>query len=267
MVYTAYVSNFFDCRSAGNWLFRGRRWLDPADPKDCVTVQSNYELLCFRFPHFGTVCTMAKLMEALGSVAKRWAVLCKHNQEPHFSPSRILIGTVAASGSEVSANFGPSASENRIATTSAASAAVPAKSTWTQPYIPVRADNKNPQALRRLPVTAEEADPFLLAPALPSRLSCRSDDSRSAGSDADWDGGVDGLLGPLAHAAGGGRGSDDWLMYDLLSDAADGGRQVHGEQGDAEELVIGRTVDELLDRLMGEPGASAVVGAAAGPPA
>ena len=91
------------------------------------------------------------------------------------------------------------------------------------------------------------------APDSPAWSSCRSDDS--AGSDSDCDGGIDALHGPdagtVANAGCSGGGPDDWLLLDVLADAA--------ADGDGAGQGGGLNAGQAVDTLLGEPGASAAM--------
>ena len=253
------------CRSAGNWLFRGRRWLDPADPDDRAAILSNYERLCTLFPPFGIACKLDKLIAALGTVTRRWAAVCRSSPTPHFlSMSSTLV--VHPPAITVSATFGSSASLPRVLPTSAATVTSTAL-TGLPAFVQSAAADTAPTSCfaladigdldPRLPVATADDDYYesvcgmhAAAPDSPAWSSCRSDDS--AGSDSDCDGGIDALHGPdagtVANAGCSGGGPDDWLLLDVLADAAADGDG--GGQGGA--LNAGQAVDTLL----GEPGAS-----------
>ena len=97
-------------------------------------------------------------------------------------------------------------------------------------------------------------------PDSPAWSSCHSDYSRSAArSDAGWDGGLDTLQSPDAgtevEAGGSSDGPGDWLLLHVLADTeADGDGRGQGEWLSAWQAV---------DTLLGEPGASVAVWAAA----
>jgi hypothetical protein len=61
--------------SAGVWLFRGRRWLDPTDPHDAVVLAANHARLCALFPAVAALSGLAAFMAAVGDVSRRWAIL------------------------------------------------------------------------------------------------------------------------------------------------------------------------------------------------
>jgi hypothetical protein len=56
---------------AGNWLFIGRRWLDPQEPDDRHAIDASYEALCTRFPDFSR-CSRESLLRALSEVSSSW---------------------------------------------------------------------------------------------------------------------------------------------------------------------------------------------------
>jgi hypothetical protein len=61
--------------SAGVWLFRGRRWLDPTDPHDVFTLAANHARLCALFPAVAAPSGLAAFTAAVGNVSRRWAIL------------------------------------------------------------------------------------------------------------------------------------------------------------------------------------------------
>ena len=60
------------CRSAGNWLFCNRRWLNPEDPTDRSLLEENYATLASMFPEFGAVCSKANFILKLSEVIGTW---------------------------------------------------------------------------------------------------------------------------------------------------------------------------------------------------
>ena len=80
-MYSSLLTHIPIRRSAGNWLFRGRRWLDPANPEDRNALNVNYDRICIQFPEFEAACRRDKFIAALGAVAGRWAALCKNGQD------------------------------------------------------------------------------------------------------------------------------------------------------------------------------------------
>ena len=59
-------------RSAGNWLFCHRRWLDPRIPEERQILDSNYDGLCATFPGFAT-CSKADYIKILADVCEAWS--------------------------------------------------------------------------------------------------------------------------------------------------------------------------------------------------
>jgi hypothetical protein len=60
------------CRTAGNWLFCNRRWLDPAQAEDRAQLDRAYGALCASFPAFAS-CSKADFLRTLAEVAGNWA--------------------------------------------------------------------------------------------------------------------------------------------------------------------------------------------------
>ncbi len=59
-------------RTAGNWLFCNRRWLNPEDAEDRAHLERAYATLCASFPAFAT-CPRAEFFRTLAEVAGSWA--------------------------------------------------------------------------------------------------------------------------------------------------------------------------------------------------
>ena len=57
---------------AGNWLFSGRRWLDPADQDGITKLRLNYHNLCNLFPAFAAACPASRFIAAVADVADSW---------------------------------------------------------------------------------------------------------------------------------------------------------------------------------------------------
>ena len=58
--------------TAGNWLFAGRRWLDPDHPDDRAALDVNYGNLALLFPDFAAACPEERFMETLSEVSRSW---------------------------------------------------------------------------------------------------------------------------------------------------------------------------------------------------
>ena len=70
--------------SAGIWLFRGRRWLDPADPHDATALTANHARLCAQFPDVAQPAGLAAFLAAVGDVRRRWAALSCGDDAPQI---------------------------------------------------------------------------------------------------------------------------------------------------------------------------------------
>jgi hypothetical protein len=64
--------NPFARRTAGTWLFAGRRWLNPDDPDDRSALLVNYDNLCLLFPAFAAACPVERFLETLTDVSASW---------------------------------------------------------------------------------------------------------------------------------------------------------------------------------------------------
>jgi hypothetical protein len=58
---------------AGNWLFSGRKWINPADPDGRTKLDLHYDNLCLLFPAFAAACSRDQLIEAVSAVIERWS--------------------------------------------------------------------------------------------------------------------------------------------------------------------------------------------------
>jgi hypothetical protein len=94
------LSNFIPSRSAGVWLFRGRRWLDPTDPHDAVVLAANHARLCALFPAVAAPSGLTAFLSAVEDVSRRWAILCAGPSKPPSQASRIL--TIGNGGGVIS---------------------------------------------------------------------------------------------------------------------------------------------------------------------
>ena len=71
-------------RAAGNWLFHGRRWLNPLDPADRALLDSNYAALARAFPHFAASCDRPRFLEVLADIATDWnCIVHGHGSAEH----------------------------------------------------------------------------------------------------------------------------------------------------------------------------------------
>jgi hypothetical protein len=57
---------------AGNWLFSGRRWLDPEDSEDRIILDLKYENLLLMFPAFGN-CPKAHFFRSISAIRTSWS--------------------------------------------------------------------------------------------------------------------------------------------------------------------------------------------------
>jgi hypothetical protein len=58
-------------RSAGNWLFQHRRWLNPTNVNDCRLLSANYDDLRAAFPVFGS-CLKDTFLSTVQNFASSW---------------------------------------------------------------------------------------------------------------------------------------------------------------------------------------------------
>ena len=61
------------CSSAGNWLFRGRKWIDPADPDGRTMLQIHHHNLSILFPAATAACSLGRFIDAVAAVAGAWS--------------------------------------------------------------------------------------------------------------------------------------------------------------------------------------------------
>ncbi len=62
---------WFHVSDAGNWLFCGRKWIDPADPDGRTKLDLHHDNLCILFPAFAAACSRDRLIEAVTAVIER----------------------------------------------------------------------------------------------------------------------------------------------------------------------------------------------------
>ncbi len=58
---------------AGNWLFCGRKWIDPADPDGRAKLDLHYHNLSILFPAFTSACSLDRLVDAVAAVIDSWS--------------------------------------------------------------------------------------------------------------------------------------------------------------------------------------------------
>jgi hypothetical protein len=61
------------CSDAGNWLFSGRTWIDPADPDGRAKLDLHYDNLSILFPAFTASCSLDRLIDAVAAVVHSWS--------------------------------------------------------------------------------------------------------------------------------------------------------------------------------------------------
>jgi hypothetical protein len=79
-------------RSAGNWLFRFRRWLDPADSEDAAALIANLDCLCALFPAISSAlatCGRDGFIRAIGEVVVRWGQVCGRGRDSGTASSGV----------------------------------------------------------------------------------------------------------------------------------------------------------------------------------
>jgi hypothetical protein len=58
------------CSDAGDWLFCGRRWIDPADPDGRTKLDIHYHNLCALYPSFAAACSHDRFLSAVAAVVE-----------------------------------------------------------------------------------------------------------------------------------------------------------------------------------------------------
>ena len=58
---------------AGNWLFGGRKWIDPADPDGRTKLELHHNNLCLLYPAFAAACPCDRFIESVAAVIDRWS--------------------------------------------------------------------------------------------------------------------------------------------------------------------------------------------------
>ena len=61
-------------RVAGNWLFCGRRWVDPSTADGRSKLIQSYADLCARFPALRSTCTEDRFLYILSTVCAKWTL-------------------------------------------------------------------------------------------------------------------------------------------------------------------------------------------------
>jgi hypothetical protein len=64
---------FHDCSDAGNWLFTGRRWINPSDQDGRTKLDLHHNNLCLLYPAFAAACSCDRLIDAVAAVVERWS--------------------------------------------------------------------------------------------------------------------------------------------------------------------------------------------------
>jgi hypothetical protein len=61
------------CSDAGNWLFCGRKWIDPADPDGRTKLELHHHNLSILFPAFTSACSLDCFIDAVTAVTDSWS--------------------------------------------------------------------------------------------------------------------------------------------------------------------------------------------------
>ena len=61
------------CSDAGNWLFCGRKWIDPADPDGRTLLELHHHNLSILFPAFAAACSRDRFIDAVAGVIESWS--------------------------------------------------------------------------------------------------------------------------------------------------------------------------------------------------
>ncbi len=62
-----------NCSDAGNWLFSGRKWIDPTNPDGRTKLNIHHHNLCLLYPAFAAACSCDRLIAAVSAVIERWS--------------------------------------------------------------------------------------------------------------------------------------------------------------------------------------------------
>ena len=96
------------CSDAGNWLFRGRRWIDPADPDGRTMLELHHHNLSILFPSFTAACSLDRFIDVVAAVVDSWSRQADIAAEGRrcwpvvdVASSRTAIDSDSASPSEV----------------------------------------------------------------------------------------------------------------------------------------------------------------------
>jgi hypothetical protein len=70
-------ADFYHARNrssdAGDWLFSGRKWIDPSDPDGRTKLDLHHHNLCLLYPAFAAACSCDELVAAVAAVIERWS--------------------------------------------------------------------------------------------------------------------------------------------------------------------------------------------------
>ena len=61
------------CSDAGNWLFCGRKWIDPADPDGRTKLELHHHNLSILFPAITAACSRDRFIDAVAAVIESWS--------------------------------------------------------------------------------------------------------------------------------------------------------------------------------------------------
>ena len=67
-------------RSAGNWLFCNRRWLNPSFPPDRARLDAGYDALCAAFPA-AAACPRSIFLTRIAHVSTAWSIVQLYRHE------------------------------------------------------------------------------------------------------------------------------------------------------------------------------------------
>ena len=75
------------CSDAGNWLFCGRKWIDPADPDGRAKLDLHHYNLSVLFPGFASACSLDRFIDAVAAVIDSWSRHAAATDFEESSPS------------------------------------------------------------------------------------------------------------------------------------------------------------------------------------
>ncbi len=75
------------CSDAGNWLFCGRKWIDPADPDGRAKLDLHHYNLSVLFPGFASACSLDRFIDAVAAVINSWSNHAAATNFEESSPS------------------------------------------------------------------------------------------------------------------------------------------------------------------------------------